>query len=62
MELAQVTTGSGVPKLLGCYEQELHSLIGSWSGYDRGINIGCGALSEGRLRDQRWLWLPATVR
>jgi SAM-dependent methyltransferase len=42
MKLAPVTTGSGVPKLLGCYEQELHSLIDSWSGYDRVINIGCG--------------------
>lgn len=42
MKLPQVTTGSHVPKRLGCYEQELHSLIDSWSGYERIINIGCG--------------------
>ena len=42
MKLVQVTTGSNVPKRLGCYEQELRSLIDSWSGCDRVIDIGCG--------------------
>jgi SAM-dependent methyltransferase len=42
MKLAVITTGSHVPKRLGCYEQELHSLIDSWSGYDRIIDVGCG--------------------
>jgi SAM-dependent methyltransferase len=42
MKLAEVTSGSGVPKRLGCYEQELHPLIESWAGYDRVVNIGCG--------------------
>lgn len=42
MKLAGVTTGSDVPKRLGSYEQELHSLIDSWPGYDRIVDIGCG--------------------
>lgn len=36
--------GDALPKLLGTYEEELHSVIGSiirGQGYDRVVNIGC---------------------
>jgi SAM-dependent methyltransferase len=32
---------SEVSMVLGCYEQELHPLIESWSGYDRVLDVGC---------------------
>jgi SAM-dependent methyltransferase len=42
MRLTDITTGSHAPKRIGSYEKELHSLIESFSGYDRVINVGCG--------------------
>lgn len=42
MRLVDPTTGSHIPKRLGCYEAELHALVESWAGYDRIIDIGCG--------------------
>lgn len=41
---AQATEGCYIPKLLGCYEEELHPLIHRFAEtkpYDRVINVGC---------------------
>jgi len=39
---AQAAGSTYSPKILGCYEQELHPFIQALPGYRRFVNIGCG--------------------
>lgn len=42
MRLLDATTGSHIPKRLGCYELELQPLVEEWADYSRIIDVGCG--------------------
>lgn len=59
---AEVAEGCFVPKLLGCYELELHSYCwqAAQRGYDTVINIGCAegyyAIGLARLLSQAVVW------